>query len=114
MKLAPRLENLKAKLDYRKGYFAPAAFARMRDSDKETPVQQALQSENPVTDLPLAVEVDYFRLAKDKYFVPVTVRMPGSAFSFREGTKRATALDFIAQVRDAKGAPPIQFATPFL
>jgi VWFA-related protein len=104
VKLSPRLENLKAKLDYRKGYFAPATFARMRESDKETQLQQALQSENPVTDLPLALEVDYFRLAKDKYFVPITVRMPGSALSFEaKGSKRATALDFIAQVRDAKG-----------
>jgi hypothetical protein len=76
----------------------------MRDADKESQLQQALDSANPVTDLPLAVEVDYFRLAKDKYFVPVTVRLPGSALSFREiGSKRATALDFIAQVRDARG-----------
>jgi VWFA-related protein len=104
VKLVPRLANLKAKLDYRKGYFAPATFSRMRESDKETQLQQALQSENPITDLPLAVEVDYFRLAKDKYFVPITVRMPGSALSFEaKGSKRATALDFIAQVRDAKG-----------
>lgn len=104
VKLAPRLASLKAKLDYRRGYFAPATFARMRESDKETQLQQALQSENPITDLPLAVEVDYFRLAKDKYFVPISVRMPGSALSFEaKGSKRATALDFIAQVRDAKG-----------
>lgn len=104
VKLVPRLASLKAKLDYRKGYFAPATFARMRESDKETQLQQALQSENPVTDLPLAVEVDYFRLAKDKYFVPISVRMPGSALSFEaKGSKRATALDFIAQIRDARG-----------
>lgn len=104
VKLAPRLANLKAKLDYRKGYFAPASFARMHEGDKETQLQQALQSGNPITDLPLAVEVDYFRMAKDKYFVPITVRMPGSALSFEtKGSKRATALDFIAQVRDGKG-----------
>jgi VWFA-related protein len=104
VKLAPRLANLKAKLDYRKGYFAPASFARMHESDKETQLQQALQSGNPITDLPLAVEVDYFRLEKAKYFVPITVRMPGSALSFAEkGSKRATALDFIAKVRDARG-----------
>ena len=104
VKLAPRLANLKAKLDYRQGYFAPATFANMHDADKETQLQQALESANPITDLPLAVEVDYFRLAKDKYFVPITVRLPGSALSFEaKGSKRATALDFIAQVRDAKG-----------
>jgi VWFA-related protein len=104
VKLAPQHAALKAKLNYRQGYFAPAVFAKMRDADKESQLQQALESANPVTDLPLAVEVDYFRLAKDKYFVPVTVRLPGSALSFREkGSKRATALDFIAQVRDVRG-----------
>ncbi len=104
VRLSPRLETLKAKLDYRKGYYAPTTFARMHESDKETQLQQAMDSANPVTDLPLAVEVDYFRLSKDKYFVPITVRIPGSTLSFQaKGSKRATALDFIAQVRDAKG-----------
>jgi len=103
VKLAPRAAVLKAKLDYRKGYFAPTTFAKMGDTGKETQLQMALNSENPVTDLPLAVEVDYFRLEKNKYFVPITVRIPGSALAFEgKGSKRATALDFIAQVRDAK------------
>src|SRR6476646_10634600 len=63
-----------------------------------------MESDSPVTDLPLAVEVDYFRLEKNKYFVPITVRIPGSALAFQtKGSKRATALDFIAEVRDAKG-----------
>ncbi|HKW99294.1 MAG TPA: VWA domain-containing protein [Bryobacteraceae bacterium] len=104
VKLAPRLATLKAKLDYRKGYFAPTTFAHMHESDKEAQLQRALESENPVTDLPLAVEVDYFRLDKAKYFVPVSVEIPGSALSFRKkGAKAATELDFIADVRDARG-----------
>ncbi len=42
----------------------------MRDVDKEAQLSQALLSDNPVTDMPIAVEVDYFRLEKDKYFAP--------------------------------------------
>jgi VWFA-related protein len=103
VKVAPRLAAMKLKLDYRAGYFAPATFAKMSSSDKEARLQQALESENPSTDLPIAVEVDYFRLAKDKYFVPVSVKIPGSALSFRsKGRKAATELDFIAEVRDAR------------
>lgn len=76
----------------------------MKGADKEAQLAQALESENPVTDLPMAVEVDYFRLAKGKYFVPISVKIPGSALSFRSsGAKAATELDFIAQVRDARG-----------
>ena len=104
VKLAPRAAVLQAKLDYRKGYFAPTTFARMTGSDKEAQLQQALESENPSTDLPLAVEVDYFRLAKDKYFVPMSARIPGSALAFRrKGAKSATELDFTAEVRDSRG-----------
>jgi len=104
VKLAPRLANLRAKLDYRQGYYGPTTFAHMRDEDKEAQLSQALLSDNPVTDLPIAVEVDYFRLAKDKYFAPISVKIPGSALAFHnKGAKQATELDFIAEVRDARG-----------
>jgi len=103
VKMASRLATMKLKLDYRVGYFAPATFAKMTGADKETQLQQALESENPLTDLPLALEVDYFRLARDKYFVPISVKIPGSALSFRNKKhKAATELDFIAEVRDAR------------
>jgi VWFA-related protein len=103
VKLAPRLANLRASLDFRKGYFAPVTFAKSTASDKENQLQQAMDSESPITDLPLAVEVDYFRLEKNKYFVPITVRIPGSALAFKaKKSKQATALDFIAEVRDSK------------
>ena len=103
VKLAPRLAQLKAKLDYRQGYYGPTTFARMRDSDKEAQLSQALLSNNPLTELPLAVEVDYFRLDKNKYFVPISVKIPGSALQFHgKGAKQATELDFIAQVFDSR------------
>lgn len=103
VKLAPRDSALRAKLDYRQGYYAPTTFAKMQVEDKEAQLSQALLSDNPVTDLPLAVEVDYFRLEKDKYFAPIAVKVPGSALEFHaKGSKRATELDFIAEVYDAR------------
>ncbi len=103
VKLAPRLADLKAKLNYRQGYYGSTTFRRMGDSDKEAQLAQALMSDNPVTDLPVAVEVDYFRIEKDKYFIPISVKIPGSALAFRnKGAKQATELDFIAEVFDAR------------
>lgn len=103
VKLSPAAGNLKAKLEYRQGYFAPTTFNHLGDTDKEAQLQQALLSDNPVTDLPLAAEVDYFRLEKDKYFVPISVKIPGSALAFKnKGSKAATELDFIAEVFDAR------------
>jgi VWFA-related protein len=106
VKLAPRVTLAKAKLDFRKGYFAPTTFARMSEANKEAQLQRALESENPITDLPLAVELDYFRIDKSKYFVPVSVEIPGSALAFHsKGSKAATELDFTAEVRDAHDKP---------
>lgn len=103
VKLSPRLADLHAKLDYRQGYYGPTTFRHMSDSDKEAQLSQALISDNPVTDLPIAVEVDYFRVARDKYFVPISVKIPGSALVFHgKGAKQATELDFIAEVFDAR------------
>lgn len=106
VKLAPRLASLRAKLDYRQGYYAPTTFAKMSGTDKEAQLSQALMSDNPVTDLPMAVEVDYFRIEKDKYFAPISVKIPGSALAFHnKGAKQATELDFIAEVFDARNRP---------
>ena len=103
VKLAPRLAGLRAKLDYRQGYYGSTTFAKMAEGDKEAQLEKALLADNPVTDLPIAVEVDYFRVEKTKYFVPIAVKIPGSALAFRnKGAKQATELDFIAQVYDER------------
>ncbi len=115
VKFAPRVKLVKAKLDFRKGYFAPTTFAKMSEASKEAQLQRALDSENPITDLPLAVEVDYFRLEKAKYFVPISVQIPGSALAFQsKGSKAATELDFTAEVRDAhdKAAAAVRDTIP--
>ena len=114
VRLTARLAGLKAKLDYRQGYFAPTTFAKMRASDRESQLQQALESENPVTDLPIAVEIDYFRLAKDKYFVPVTVQYPVPRSHSRKkagnGPRPSTSLRRSAM--RAAGLPMLS-ATPY-
>ena len=59
---------------------------------------------DPMTDLSVALEVDYFRLARDSYFVPVTVKIPGSELELaKQGGASTTKLDFIGEVKDAKG-----------
>lgn len=95
---------LQAKLDYRSGYFAPKDFSRFTESDKEQHLAEALALGDPITDLPLALEVNYFRLASDRYFVPVSVKIPGSEITLaRRGSTESTELDFIGQVRDGRG-----------
>ena len=93
-----------ARLDYRSGYFASKAFRQFTSSDKERELQEALMLGDPVTDLTVAAEINYFRQAKDRYFVPVSVKIPGSDIDLaRKSGAESTRLDFIGEVRDAKG-----------
>jgi VWFA-related protein len=90
-----------AKLDYRKGYYAAKVWGKMNASDKERQLEDALTLDDPFTELPLAMEVDYFQTGRDKYFVPITVRIAGSALGL--SPKSTTDLDFIGQIRDPHG-----------
>jgi VWFA-related protein len=93
-----------AQLDYRNGYFAGKEFSKSTSSDKERQLQEALVLGDPVTDLPMALEINYFRLVGDHYFVPVAVKIAGSEIALsRRGAGDTTELDFVGQVTDAKG-----------
>ncbi len=100
VKLASK--DIQAKLDFRKGYYASKVWAKFSSTDKERQLEEALTLGDPVNDLPLALEVDYFRVAKDRYFVPISVKIPGSAVGLtKKGAKQTAQLDFIGQVRDS-------------
>ncbi len=90
-----------AKVDYRRGYYAGKVWGKMNSSDKERQLQDALTLDDPFTDLPLALEVDYFQTSRDRYFVPITVRIAGSSLDLSQ--KSTTDLDFIGQIRDLRG-----------
>lgn len=98
-------KRLNAKVDYRSGYFASKEFRQFNASDRERQLQEALMLGDPLTDMYLAAEVNYFRLARDRYFVPIAVKIPGSDIELaKKGGAESTKLDFIGEVRDAKGA----------
>jgi len=92
-----------AKLDYKRGYFAEKEFGKFTGADREEQLQQALVLGDPVNDLSLALEWDYFRLARDRYFVPLSVKIPGSeiALAKSKGSEK-TDLDFVGELRDSK------------
>ena len=62
---------------------------------------QALTLGDPVTDLSLAAELNYFRLSRDRYFIPFAVKVPGSEIALAKSKGASqTEFDFIGQVRD--------------
>jgi VWFA-related protein len=96
--------GLSAELSSRPGYFADKAFRRFTGADKERQLEEALMLENPITEITIAMEVNYFQLNRAEYFVPVAVKIPGSelALARRRGAAR-TEIDFIGEVKDDYG-----------
>ena len=91
-------------ISYRQGYFADKEFAKFTAADKERQLEEALMLENPVTEITIAMELNYFQLNSAEYFVPVAVKIPGSelALARRRGAQR-TLIDFIGEVKDDYG-----------
>jgi VWFA-related protein len=96
--------NLSAELSYRPGYYAPKEYAKFNATDKERQLEDALRAEDPITEIPMAVDVNYFRLNAAEYFVPVSVRMPGSDLvrPRPDGSARGE-IDMIGEIKDNYG-----------
>jgi len=90
------------KFDYRQGYWANKDFSKFSSTDKERQLQEALIMGDPITDIDIAMEINFFRLARDRYFVPVAVKIPGSELVLAKSGGADTArVDFIGVVKDA-------------
>jgi len=95
-----------AKVDYRRGYYAPADYQHSNKEDKELQLQEQLSSDLPVTDLPLYLSAAYFRLEANKFYIPVSLVVPGSEIPFTRASDRDKAtLDVIGVVLDSAQHP---------
>lgn len=96
--------NLSADVAYRPGYFGDKEYGKFTTADKERQLADALRLEDPITDIPMAMEVNYFQLSSAEYYVPVSVRMPGrelTAGQTRDSTR--IEIDMIGEVKDEHG-----------
>ena len=94
------------KIDYRRGYYASADYQHSTKDDKERQLEEELASELPATDLPLYLGVAYFRLEGSKFFVPISLVVPGSQIPFVHSSDRDKAtLDVIGIVLDSDHHP---------
>ena len=94
------------KIDSRRGYYAPADYRHSTKGDKELQLEQELASELPVTDLPVYLSTAYFRLDASKFFIPISLAVPGSQIPFTRSSDRDKAtLDVIGAVLDSEHHP---------
>ena len=108
-KITVRVNRPDLKLEYRRGYYAPADFRHSAQDDRERQLDEELASDLPSTDLPVYLSAAYFRLAEEKYFLPISVVIPGSAIPFiRASDKDKATLDVIGVALDAQKRPMAQ------
>ncbi len=97
--------GLAASLDYRQGYFAGKTFGKFTVAEKERQLEDALMLGDPITELTIAMEIDYFQLNRAEYFVPVVVKIPGRELALaRKGGAERTLIDFIGEIKDEYGS----------
>jgi VWFA-related protein len=96
--------ELSAKLDYRQGYFAGKQFGKFTAADRDRQLEDALMLQDPITELTIDMEVDFFQLNSAEYFVPVMMKIPGRELALaKKGGAEHTRLDFIGEVKDSFG-----------
>jgi VWFA-related protein len=94
------------KLEFRRGYYAPRDFAHSGREDREQQLRDELASDLSSTDLDVYLSAAYFRLDSNRFYVPVSLLVPGSQIPFtRSSDKDKATLDIIGLVRDELNRP---------
>jgi VWFA-related protein len=98
------VEGRGLKVEARPGYYAPVSFGRSSGQQKELQLADALNSEAPFLDLPLAVETAYFLQSDGLYYVVLAAKIPGSSIPFHQhSSDHQTQFDFAWRATDSYG-----------
>jgi VWFA-related protein len=97
------LNHPDAKLEYRPGYYAPADFQHQKNEDREYALMEQMRSQVPATDVQVYLQALYFRLPDGKYYIPMSLVIPGSQINpVQVKDKDKATIDILGQVRDAQ------------
>jgi VWFA-related protein len=102
--LTVKLNRNDAKLEYRPGYYAPADFQHQKSEDREQVLNDELHSDLPATDVAVYLQALYFRLDENRFFVPISLIVPGSQIPFlKNGDRDKANIDIVGNVKNAQG-----------
>ncbi len=87
---------------YRNGYYAPRDFQHLEKESRDEQLADAMHSDNPVVELPIAVETAMFRLSDEQVYVPISAKLSSTALDWaQKHGRRQAEFDFAAEVRAA-------------
>jgi len=87
---------------YRNGYYAPRDFQHLEKASRDEQLAEAMHSDNPVVELPIAVETAMFRLNDEQVYVPISAKLSATALDWaQKHNRRQAEFDFAAEVRAA-------------
>jgi VWFA-related protein len=90
------------KIRYRNGYYAPRDFQHLEKASRDDQLADAMHSDNPVVELPIAVETAMFRLSDDQVYIPISAKLSSTALEWaQKHGRRQAEFDFAAEVRAA-------------
>ena len=92
------------RVEARAGYFAERDFAHTNRTDREAQLQEQMFSPVSATDVPVMVTGGFFRLAADRYYVPISVAVPGYAVPVKSENDEVS-IDLLGIVSDEQGRP---------
>jgi VWFA-related protein len=105
-KLTVKIDRPGIKLEYRPGYYAPADYKHSGKEDREQELEDQLASDLPATDMAVYMDAMFFRLDADRFYMPVSLVVPGSQIPFvKGGDKDKATLDIIGAVIDEAKRP---------
>jgi VWFA-related protein len=103
-----RVKNGGYKVEARAGYYADRDFTHTSKTDRETQLTDQMFAAVSATDLPVMVSGGWFRLAADRYYVPIALTVPGSAVPVANETD-PVSLDVLGVVKDERNFPVGRF-----
>ncbi len=90
-----------ARVRYREGYYAPKNYGISSPQDRDRQLLEAIRSEAPRVDFPIALETSHFRISDTDLFVPIAAKLgtSGLRWASKRGRRQAT-FDFAAEIRE--------------
>ena len=101
-----RLKQSGLKVEHRNGYYATRDFLHSGKEDRERQLQEQLLTDLSSTDLTVWMSTAFFRLADDRFYIPVSIAVPGSEIPFAQSSSQDRAtIDIIGLMRDTEQRP---------